>query len=104
MVGDTDTGLDPRDLPVGTMHLVEVDGCEVVVCSTPSGLYAVDAICTHALAFLDQGSLDGHEIECPLHGARYDVRTGAVTRLPATEPLGTHDVTVTTSSVEIRVS
>ena len=87
------------DLAVGEMQLVEACGREIVLCSTPTGVYAVDAVCTHALAFLDEGSLDGHEIECPLHGARFDVVTGTVRKKPATEPLNTYRVTAAESLI-----
>jgi nitrite reductase/ring-hydroxylating ferredoxin subunit len=91
------------ELPMGAMRLVTVDDREIVVCSTPSGIYAVDAICTHAYAFLDEGLLDGHEIECPLHGARFDVRTGAVVRDPATEPIATFPVEIDGARVRVRL-
>jgi len=85
------------------MRLVTAGDHDVVLCSTPTGLYAVDAICTHALAFLDEGALHGHEIECPLHGARFDVRTGAVLKRPATEPLAIYAVAVDGTHLSVRV-
>jgi 3-phenylpropionate/trans-cinnamate dioxygenase ferredoxin subunit len=51
-------------------------------------------VCTHDGGALDQGELDGTEIECPRHGARFDVRSGAATQLPAFEPVETHAVRI----------
>jgi 3-phenylpropionate/trans-cinnamate dioxygenase ferredoxin subunit len=70
----------------------EVGDHDVAVCNVAGTLYAIDDVCTHDGGALDQGELDGSEIECPRHGARFDVRTGAVTQLPAFEPVETHAV------------
>jgi 3-phenylpropionate/trans-cinnamate dioxygenase ferredoxin subunit len=57
-------------------------------------LYAVEDVCTHDGGQLDQGVLENSTIECPRHGATFDVRTGAALTLPATEPLPTYRVRV----------
>ena len=58
----------------------------------PASLYAVANACTHDDGTLHDGRLDGSILECPRHGARFDVTTGAVVRLPAATPLPTFPV------------
>ena len=57
-----------------------------------SGVHAVGNQCTHADACLHEGRVRGHRIICPLHGASFDVRTGAVLGKPATQPLPRYEV------------
>jgi 3-phenylpropionate/trans-cinnamate dioxygenase ferredoxin component len=82
------------DIPPGTAKRVEVDGVEVLLCNVDGELYAVEDVCTHDGGPLDQGVLEDSVIECPRHGATFDVRTGAALTLPAIEPLPTYRVRV----------
>lgn len=82
-------------VPAGTGFRVEVDGHPVAIWHTEGGeFYATDDTCTHAQASLSEGGLEGHLCICPRHGARFDVRTGAVRALPAVVPLRTYPVRV----------
>ena len=65
-------------------------GREVVLCEVDGEIYALDGICTHEDLPLDGGEVEDGILECPWHGARYDVRSGAVRALPATRPLRTY--------------
>jgi 3-phenylpropionate/trans-cinnamate dioxygenase ferredoxin component len=89
------------DVPPGTAKRVEVDGVEVLLCNCDGNLYAVEDVCTHDGGPLDQGVLEGCVIECPRHGATFDVRTGAALSLPAIEPLPTYRVRVEGDDVYI---
>ena len=71
------------DLAEGKMIARDAGGREIMVCRTKDGIYAVDNICSHALARLNEGRLRGFRVICPLHGAAFDVRTGAVLGAPA---------------------
>jgi 3-phenylpropionate/trans-cinnamate dioxygenase ferredoxin subunit len=82
------------DIPAGTVGYAEVDGLRLAIANKDGEFYAVDDICTHDGGSLDQGELQGYNIECPRHGARFDVRTGRVTALPAIIPIGTYEVKV----------
>ncbi len=65
---------------------------EIILCEVDGEIYALDGICTHEDLPLDGGDLDDGILECPWHGARYEVRTGRVRALPATRPLRTYPV------------
>jgi naphthalene 1,2-dioxygenase system ferredoxin subunit len=70
----------PEDAP----HAVLVDGREIAVYQVDGEVYATDNLCTHGDARLCDGYLEGHEIECPLHQGRFDVRTGHAMCAPLT--------------------
>jgi 3-phenylpropionate/trans-cinnamate dioxygenase ferredoxin subunit len=74
---------------------------DVAVCNVDGQFYAIDDLCTHDGGALDQGELEDAEIECPRHGARFDVRSGAAVQLPAFEPVATHDVRVEGDTVQV---
>jgi nitrite reductase/ring-hydroxylating ferredoxin subunit len=63
-------------VPPGTMKAFAADGAEVLVANCDGAFYAVSNSCTHRGGHLSNGKLDGFVVECPLHGARFDVRTG----------------------------
>ncbi|MEP6884561.1 MAG: non-heme iron oxygenase ferredoxin subunit [Gammaproteobacteria bacterium] len=88
----------------GKMHALSRDGRELVICRTKEGVYALDNICTHAYARLNEGRLRGTRLICPLHGAAFDVRDGRVLGAPATRPLATHAVNVVDDRIEITVA
>lgn len=85
---------------VGTVHEVNegdmkqyaINGKDITLAKVQGQLFAFDDICTHAEVSLASGILEGFEVECCAHGARFDVRTGAVKSMPATEALGTYPV------------
>lgn len=91
------------DIPEGRVGYAEVDGFRLAICHQDGGFYAIDDICTHDGGPLDQGSLQGFSIECPRHGARFDIRTGRVTALPAIVPVGTYPVKVEGDDVMVDV-
>jgi nitrite reductase/ring-hydroxylating ferredoxin subunit len=91
------------ELPQGQMRSVAIGGRDVLLCRTRDGVHAVDNICTHAYARLDEGRLRGHRLICPLHGASFDVRTGAVLGAPAVQPLATYPVRIREGHIEVDV-
>jgi nitrite reductase/ring-hydroxylating ferredoxin subunit len=92
------------DVPEGQMHACAIAGREIVICRTKDGVYALDNICTHAYARLNEGRLRGARLICPLHGASFDVRDGRVLGAPATRPLMTHALKVIDDRIEISVT
>jgi len=71
-----------------------VDGRAIALFNVGGTFYAIDDVCTHDGGPLAEGDLVGNEIECPRHGARFDVRTGKPLCMPAIEPVTTHQVVV----------
>ena len=95
-----------NDVPIGQMRVFSVAGADVLIIRTGTDeFHAVGNDCTHAEAELDMGQLHVKrcEIECPLHGGRFDFRTGAATAEPCEEPLATYPVTLADDAVQIVV-
>ena len=82
------------DIAPGTTKAVRVGDIDVMLCNVDGSIYAIEDVCTHDGGILDQGRLDGACIECPRHGARFDVRTGTALTLPAILPVPTYSVRV----------
>ncbi len=83
------------DIAPGTTRSVRTTrGDDVLIFNVDGMFYAIANVCTHDGWPLDQGDLCGREIECPRHGARFDVTTGAVVRLPAVTPVPTYAVRI----------
>ena len=80
------------ELPPGSKKLVEIDGRAIALFNVGGAIYAIDDVCTHDGGPLAEGELSGCEIQCPRHGARFDVRTGKPLCMPAFEPVSTHEV------------
>jgi 3-phenylpropionate/trans-cinnamate dioxygenase ferredoxin component len=80
------------DVAPGTTKRVVIDGREILICNVDGSFFAIEDVCTHDGAPLDQGDLDGNCIVCPRHGAMFDVRTGDALTLPAVIPLSTYAV------------
>ncbi len=78
----------------GEKKIYEVDGILVVVINLDGEYYCVEDVCTHDGGPLGEGRLDGDQIICPRHGARFDVRTGDALTLPAFEPVPIYQVKV----------
>jgi 3-phenylpropionate/trans-cinnamate dioxygenase ferredoxin subunit len=92
------------ELAPGTMRCVELDGVPVLlVHGKDGGVHAVHNICSHAYARMDEGRLRGNRVICPLHGASFDVRTGAVLGAPATAPLASFRVRIADDHIEVQV-
>jgi naphthalene 1,2-dioxygenase ferredoxin component len=92
------------DLKPGEVIGVEAGGRSIAVYDCDGELFATDNICTHAYACLSDGWLDGTTIECPLHAARFDVRTGEVLDPPASEDLKTYPVRQTGDAIEVKLA
>ncbi len=89
------------ELPEGQMRAVEIDRRALVLCHTKEGWFALDDVCTHAYAKMHEGRLRGHRLICPLHGASFDCRNGAVLGAPAIQSLKTYPVRCVGDDVEV---
>ena len=91
------------EIAEGSVKVVEAGGRRIALCKYNGSVYAIDDVCTHDRGPLDQGELIGEEIECPRHGARFDVTTGRATRLPAIQPVRTYPVRVENGAIVVEV-
>jgi naphthalene 1,2-dioxygenase ferredoxin component len=91
------------DVPQDDVIAVAAGGREIALYGVDGGIYATDNICTHGQARLCEGFLEGHEIECPLHQGKFDVRTGTPTCAPATEAVRSYPVKIEAGRVWLAV-
>lgn len=82
------------ELPPGDMKVVDVGDEQILLVNVDGAVHACDDICSHAYASLSEGDLDGAEVECPLHGAVFNVATGKALTPPAVDALRTFAVRV----------
>ncbi|MGC1951215.1 MAG: non-heme iron oxygenase ferredoxin subunit [Gammaproteobacteria bacterium] len=91
-----------NDFPPGTSRRVEIDDVTVAVFNLDGEFYAIEDVCTHDYSPLEGGNVEGGEIICPRHGARFDIKTGEALSAPAYEPLPTFPVRVENGLVQVR--
>ena len=82
------------DLSEGKIIAVELHGEKIALCQTGNSYYAVGDTCSHAKVKLDGGQIVDGQIECPKHGARFDLQTGKATCPPAIQPIPTYSIEV----------
>jgi len=85
----------------GDHALVYIDGMEVAVFKIDGECYAIEDVCSHDGTEIASGELDGDEIVCPRHGARFCVKTGEVKCAPAYENLQTFPVRVVDGKIQV---
>ena len=83
--------------------LVEVGGHKIALFRVHGAFYALSDTCTHRGGPLSEGDVEGAEVTCPWHGAKFDISTGAVVGAPAREGVKSYPVRVTGADVEIEV-
>jgi nitrite reductase/ring-hydroxylating ferredoxin subunit len=91
------------EVPNGSMKQVSVGGMDVMLANVNGTFYALSNKCTHAGGPLAKGKLDGFVVQCPLHGSKFDVRTGAVVGPPAQIPERVFGVKVEGKDVLVNV-
>ena len=91
------------DVRSGTMICVDVRGRRILVANIEGRYYATDDTCTHEDASLSAGALHGELVTCPLHGSRFNLRTGEPREEPAEEALRTYFVKVEGESILVDV-
>jgi naphthalene 1,2-dioxygenase ferredoxin component len=95
--------LAAEDLPADDVIGLAVGGRDIAVYTVGDEIYATDNTCTHGQARLCDGFLDGHEIECPLHQGKFDVRDGRPMCDPVTLPLRSYPVKIEGSRVFVQI-
>ena len=89
------------DLAPGEMMYVELGDEPVCLINLNGDFYAISDICTHEEASLSDGEICGDEIECPLHGGAFEIRSGAPTSFPVVVPVETFAVRVMDGDVQV---
>jgi 3-phenylpropionate/trans-cinnamate dioxygenase ferredoxin component len=83
------------ELTPGERKLVELEGVRIAIFNLDGDFYAIEDVCTHDGGPLVEGDvLEGGQIRCPRHGARFDIRTGQALSMPAFSPTATYEVQV----------
>ena len=91
------------DLAPGTSKVVQADGHSIGLFNVEGTFYAIDNTCTHRGGPLGEGELSGETVECPWHGAHFNVKTGAVTRPPAAAGVRSFPVKIEGNDVLVEV-
>ncbi|MGI0086421.1 MAG: non-heme iron oxygenase ferredoxin subunit [Nitrosotalea sp.] len=94
--------LETKDVGKGEMRAVNFGNEVLCVINLGGKFYVINNVCTHEGGPLNEGTLDGFEVECPWHGAIFDIRTGEVKAPPAEQPVSTYEVKIQEDEILIR--
>jgi 3-phenylpropionate/trans-cinnamate dioxygenase ferredoxin component len=90
------------EFKTGTHEVVDSDGTAIVVFNLAGKYYAIEDVCTHDGGCLTGGEIEGDQIICPRHGARFCIRTGAALSAPAYEATATFPIRIDKGVVQVR--
>jgi 3-phenylpropionate/trans-cinnamate dioxygenase ferredoxin component len=92
------------DISPGEVKIVDADGKSLCLGHCEDGTWgAIDNVCTHDGGVLGEGELEDCQVECPRHGARFELQTGRVTALPAVFPVNAYPVRVVDGEVQVDI-
>lgn len=92
-------------LEPGQVATVVVDGRPLILCHAEDGIFAMDDLCTHNGARLGDGKVRKNTVSCPMHGARFDLKTGAcLAKALGCPPIVTHEVQVADGQILVALS
>jgi 3-phenylpropionate/trans-cinnamate dioxygenase ferredoxin subunit len=90
------------DVPAGEVRVVQAGGRSLALGHCADGSWgAIDNVCTHDGGTLGEGELDGCQVECPRHGARFELATGRVTALPAVFGVNAYPVRIVDGEIQV---
>jgi 3-phenylpropionate/trans-cinnamate dioxygenase ferredoxin component len=101
-MGDYVKVAEGKDIQSSAMKTVEVNGEKICLANVEGKYYAIGNVCTHLGGPLAEGKLEGHEIQCPWHGSRFDIRTGKVMRPPALRAEPTYEIKVEDDNILVK--
>lgn len=87
------------EIKCGEIRVADVDGAQIVVFNLDGEYYAIEDLCTHDGGKLTGGTIEGDEIVCPRHGARFCIKTGAALTAPAYEAVATFPIKVENGNI-----
>ena len=93
---------ESKDIEPSSMKAVDVAGEKVCIINIEGNYYAIGNVCTDVGGPLDEGTLEGYEVECPWHGSKFDVRTGEPTKPPARQAVSTYEVKIEDNNILVR--
>jgi 3-phenylpropionate/trans-cinnamate dioxygenase ferredoxin subunit len=93
----------PEDLPEGGLLAVEVEGVKVVLARVGDRVHALHDRCSHEEFPLSDGEIVGNQVTCLLHGARFDLETGAPRALPAVRPVPVFECRVEDGEIQVKL-
>jgi 3-phenylpropionate/trans-cinnamate dioxygenase ferredoxin subunit len=82
---------------------ITIKGLEIGIFRVDDRLYAIENVCSHEYAYLTKGFVEGAVVECPLHEARFCLKTGDCLKGPATEPVATFEIQEKDGEVSVRI-
>ncbi len=89
-------------LDEGKSTVVDVDGTDVAIFKIDGQCYAISDVCSHDGGEIASGTVEGDEIICPRHGARFCIKTGVVTAPPAYENIDCFPVRIEQGRIQVR--
>ena len=102
MSGDFVKVTESKDIGPSSMKAVDVNGEKVCVINAEGNYYAIGNVCTHVGGPLNEGTLEGFEVECPWHGSKFDIRTGEPTKPPAMSAITRYEVKIEGNNILVR--
>ena len=102
-MGSWTTVARENEIERGKVRVVSAGNKRIALCNVDGEIFAIDDVCTHDDGPLGEGELIDDRIECPRHGALFDVRTGKAVTLPAIHPVETYPVRVADGAVEVEI-
>lgn len=103
-MSDFQLACSASEIPEGGMQLVEVDDRLVIVFKVEGDFYCIDDVCTHDGGPLSEGEIEGCQIACPRHGAKFDIRNGQALTMPATQATGSHEVKLDAGNIYVKIT
>ena len=92
-----------NEIAPGQARLVNVKGKEIALFNIEGTFFALENACTHEEGPLSEGDVEGYEVTCPWHGARFDIRTGAVLCAPAYDDVARYNVRIMGTDIEVEI-
>jgi 3-phenylpropionate/trans-cinnamate dioxygenase ferredoxin subunit len=92
-----------NEIEEGKLKEVEFDDKPIALAKFQDTIYAIDNICTHDGGTLSEGDVVKGQVQCPRHGARFDLKTGTVTRMPAVLAIGAYEVKIENGEVFVAI-
>lgn len=91
-----------EEIPVNQHKLIDVDGSDIIVFNVDDNYYALEDVCSHDGSEISSGHVEGGCIVCPRHGAKFDIKTGAVKSAPAYEDIEAFEIKVEDGNIFVK--